>query len=115
MATQERQEFSDLREIIRHMDVDHNGKLAYNEFISACLSKATANSLEYLSFAFKHFDLNHDGKISKEELAIILRAYKREFSENLLLIDKLLQECDINNDGQIDFEEFVGYMQKNSV
>lgn len=31
MATQEtRQEFGDIREIIQCMDVDHNGKLAYN-------------------------------------------------------------------------------------
>lgn len=59
------------------MDVDHNGKLAYNEFISACLSKSAANNREYLLSAFKYFDLNHDGKVSKEELGIILRSYKK--------------------------------------
>lgn len=47
------------------MDVDHNGRLAYNEFISACLSKSAASSKDYLRFAFDYFDLNHDGKISK--------------------------------------------------
>lgn len=94
------------------MDVDHNGRLAYNEFISACLSKAAANSREYLTFAFKYFDLNHDGCISREELAIVLKAYKREYAENAQLIDKLLQECDSNHDGHIDFEEFVNYIQK---
>lgn len=55
MATQERQEYADLREIVQHMDVDHNGRLAYNEFISACLSKAAANSRDYLSFAFRYY------------------------------------------------------------
>lgn len=94
------------------MDVDHNGKLAYNEFISACLSKSTANNRDYLSYAFKYFDLNHDGTINREELAIILRAYKKEYAENSKLIDKLLEECDLNGDSQIDFEEFVKYMQK---
>ena len=69
--------FEDIKEIIKYMDVDHNGQLAYNEFISACLSKSAANSREYLKFAFDYFDLNHDGKISKEELSIILRAYKK--------------------------------------
>lgn len=47
------------------MDVDFNGKLAYNEFISACLSKSSANNREYLRNAFQYFDLNHDNKISK--------------------------------------------------
>ena len=46
------------------MDVDHNGRLDYNEFISACLSKQAANSREYLRFAFDYFDVNHDGKIN---------------------------------------------------
>lgn len=112
MATQEsRQEFGDIREIIQCMDVDHNGKLAYNEFISACLSKSAANSRDYLLFAFKYFDLNHDGRIGREELELILKAYKKEFSENVELIDKLLAECDLNHDNEIDFEEFVRYME----
>jgi Ca2+-binding EF-hand superfamily protein len=72
------------------MDVDHNGKLAYNEFISACLSKSASDSKNYLMFAFKYFDLNHDGKINRQELGIVLKAYKREYSENAQLIDKLL-------------------------
>lgn len=58
-------EYEDINEIIRHMDVDCNGKLVYNEFISACLSKSAANNREYLLFAFEYFDMNHDGKISK--------------------------------------------------
>jgi Ca2+-binding EF-hand superfamily protein len=66
MQTQSiRQEFGDICDIIQYMDVDHNGKLAYNEFISACLSKSAANSRDYLMFAFKYFDMNHDGKISR--------------------------------------------------
>ena len=86
------------------MDVDFNGKLVYNQFISACLSKSAANNREYLRFAFEYFDMNHDGKLSKEELSMILRAYKKQFSQNQQLIDQLLIECDLNNDGEIDFE-----------
>lgn len=37
-------EFEDICSIIKHLDVDFNGKLAYNEFISACLSKSSANN-----------------------------------------------------------------------
>ena len=37
-------DYQDLSDIIKHMDVDFNGKLVYNEFISACLSKSSANN-----------------------------------------------------------------------
>ena len=96
------------------MDVDYNGKLAYNEFISACLSKSAANNREYLAYAFRYFDINHDGKINHEELSIILKAYRREYVENTKLIDKLLEECDTNRDGSIDFDEFCKYLKKNN-
>lgn len=73
-------DFKDLGQVIEHMDVDHNGRLAYNEFISACLSKSAANNRDYLYYAFRYFDLNRDGKISREELATVLKAYKKEYS-----------------------------------
>lgn len=97
-------QYEDICNIIKYMDVDFNGKLAYNQFISACLSKSSANNREYLRNAFHYFDLNHDNKISKEELSIVLKAYRKEYSQNQKLIDKLLQECDTNQDGEIDFE-----------
>ena len=85
------------------MDVDHNGQLAYNEFISACLSKSAASNRDYLRYAFDYFDVNHDGTINREELAIVLKAYKKEYEENSAMIDKLMQECDLNGDKKVDF------------
>ncbi len=86
------------------MDVDYNGRLNYNEFISACLSKSAANSRDYLKFAFDYFDLNRDGKINSEELKTILNAYRKEYKENQDLVSKMLQECDSNQDNEVDFE-----------
>ena len=80
----------EIAQIIKSMDVDFNGKLVYNQFISACLSKSAANNREYLKTAFQYFDMNKDGKVSREELSIVLRAYRKEFSENQQLIDQLL-------------------------
>ena len=100
----EQPKYEDISNIIKFMDLDHNGKLAYNQFIAACLSKSAANNKDYLRFAFNYFDLNHDGRISREELTIILHAYKKEFQDNYILSDKLMEECDLNKDNKIDFQ-----------
>ena len=57
-----------------------------------------------MKFAFDYFDLNHDGKISRDELSIVLKAYKKEYAENEGLIEKLMLECDTNGDSEVDFE-----------
>lgn len=44
-------------------DLDHNGKLNYNEFLSSCLDESFLNSEEYLRFVFSAFDINKDGRI----------------------------------------------------
>lgn len=33
----------------------------------------------------------------------MLKAYKKEYAENEALIDKLVQECDLNGDNEVDF------------
>lgn len=103
-------EFKEINKIISSLDVDNNGSIAYNEFISACLSKAASNNREYLQYAFRFFDLNGDGKISRKELETVLKAYERDFSDNKDMIEELLRECDTNGDEEIDFEEFCNYL-----
>ena len=39
-----RPEFQEINKIISSLDVDNNGSIAYNEFISACLSKSASNN-----------------------------------------------------------------------
>jgi Ca2+-binding EF-hand superfamily protein len=96
-------------------DLDHNGKLNYNEFLSSCLDDSLLSSEEYLRFVFAAFDLNKDGRIEREELTQILRAYSQEYRCNLQLVEELITENDSNKDGAIDFHEFaaaIKYIQR---
>lgn len=88
-------------------DLDRNGKLNYNEFLSSCLDESLLSSEEYLRFVFAAFDLNKDGRIERDELTLILRAYSQEYRCNLPLVEELIAENDSNKDGAIDFQEFV--------
>jgi calcium-dependent protein kinase len=53
---------------------------------------------------FKSLDLNGDGKLSKEELNI---AFSRLATSESIDIDRIMQRCDSNKNGYIDFTEFL--------
>ena len=63
-----------------------------------------------LQEAFEIFDLNKDGSISKKELENILRSLNEDPEEEE--IQQLLDEVDVDGNGEIDFEEFVALMGK---
>lgn len=44
-------------------DTDKNGRINYNEFITACLEGSYYNDEKYLKRVFDYFDLNKDGVI----------------------------------------------------
>lgn len=44
-------------------DTDKNGKINYNEFITACLEGSYYNDERYLKRVFDYFDVNKDGVI----------------------------------------------------
>ena len=60
--------------------------------------------------AFEMFDVNKDGSISKKELEHILRSLNEDPDEEE--IQQLLDEVDVDGNGEIDFEEFVALMGK---
>lgn len=61
---------------------------------------------------FRHFDGDGDGMITKGDLKRILsREYGGVEEERLdAMIDYMIQEVDIDEDGRINFEEFVTIM-----
>ena len=59
--------------------------------------------------AFNFFDHDGNGEISKEELNEFLKANNPDMTEEIA--EYMIQEVDINNDGSIQFEEFVKMMK----
>jgi len=90
------------------IDVDKSGRIDYSEFVAATMEKKKFTERDRCWAAFRTFDINGDGTITKEELMQVI--------ENPdLRIDNAAQfisEVDSNQDGRVDFEEFMAMMLK---
>ena len=56
--------------------------------------------------AFRDFDKNDDGKITNQEFKYILtHVGDNKFSDKE--VDELFKECELNEDGELQYEDFV--------
>ena len=100
---------TELQDMINEVDADGNGKLEFLEFCNLMDRQTKDISQEdELRERFKLFDKDGNGLIDRDELAIALQQLGEKLSEEE--IDEMLEDCDTNGDGQIDFEEFMRYM-----
>ena len=97
----------DLEGIMREMDFDRSGRIDYTEFLASTLDKNVYMQEERLYMAFKVFDKDGSGKISASELKGVLGNSGQSDHE---FWEQLVGECDVNHDGEIDFNEFLALM-----
>lgn len=90
-------------ELLKNNDFDGNGAINYSEFIAATLSRDMLQDEIRLEQAFRAFDKDGDGKITVAELKKLIGAETKMAHE---IIKEIIAECDENNDGMIDIEEF---------
>ena len=95
-------------DIIKECDSDKNGFINYTEFLTATVDRSKAFSRARIREVFNIFDKDHDGNINLDELRMALGGDHN--NESALL--KIIQEADTNNDGQIDFDEFLTHVGK---
>ena len=63
-----------------------------------------------LETAFKLYDINNRGKIHALELGNVLGGGDDNVEENVW--QELIDEADIDKDGEINFQDFKGIMEK---
>ena len=59
--------------------------------------------------SFNFFDVNDDGHITKDELEQLLKLDNADLTDDVL--EYIIQQVDVNNDGKVSFEEFVKMLQ----
>jgi calcium-dependent protein kinase len=99
----------EVEEIMDSVDCDGSGEIDYTEFLAATIEKQQYIQEDVCWNAFNLFDLNCDGKITSSELKQMLDKTSTRSA------DELVREVDANNDGSVDFQEFMKMMRGSKV
>ena len=92
---------TELREMIKEVDLDHSGSIDFDEFKALMISRQ-GDSKSRLKLAFQVFDQDNSGQITVEEMRGIMNKFELTDAE----LDAMVKEVDVDGDGAIDFEEF---------
>jgi calcium-dependent protein kinase len=110
----------ELQKVMDSVDADGSGMIDYTEFIAASMSQREYLQEEVCWKAFRIFDKDGNGVITPEELQEVLghdtgSEMQKNFKRNKEEIESIIQECDKDGDGCINFEEFLAMMKKDEV
>ncbi|XP_034654470.1 neo-calmodulin [Drosophila subobscura] len=98
-----------LQAMINEVDSDGNGSIEMAEFCNMILRKMhDTNHEDELRDAFRVFDKENNGYITSAELKVVLTALGLKLPDDE--IEEMIREYDIDQDGHLDFEEFVNMM-----
>ncbi|KAL9233592.1 hypothetical protein vseg_008568 [Gypsophila vaccaria] len=99
----------EVKQLLEAADADGNGTIDYEEFITATMHLNRMDREEHLYTAFQYFDKDNSGYITIEELEQALREYGMQDGRD---IKEIVSEVDSDNDGRINYDEFVAMMMK---
>eukprot|EP00347_Sterkiella_histriomuscorum_P009064 403342656 len=96
----------ELLEMIQEVDEDGNGEINFTEFLTIMAHKMKDADTELGTLeAFRVFDKERTGFISKGELKNIIMNLGETMAEEEA--DELLQEAEVNQEGNVDYMSFV--------
>nr|XP_043626654.1 calcium-dependent protein kinase 26-like [Erigeron canadensis] len=97
---------SEIYDLMQSADIDNNGIIDYEEFVAATLHMNQVDRENHLFAAFSYFDKDDSGYITLDEL----QQACKEFGLDCVHLEEIIKEADQNNDGRIDYNEFVTMM-----
>ncbi|XP_010909026.1 calcium-dependent protein kinase 26 isoform X2 [Elaeis guineensis] len=102
---------TEIRDLMEAADVDNSGTIDYGEFIAATVHLNKLEREEHLVAAFSYFDKDGSGYITVDEL----QQACKEYNMTDCFLEDIIKEVDQDNDGRIDYSEFVAMMQKGNM
>lgn len=102
---------AELRDLVNEIDINGDGEIDFGEFVGLMARQVVDHDTEEeLREAFKIFDKNEDGFISPSELRLVMTNLGEKLTDEE--IDDMIREADFDNDGVINYEEFVYMITK---
>ncbi|XP_044887442.1 caltractin-like isoform X3 [Mauremys mutica] len=104
----------EMKKIISEVDKEGSGKINFDSFLYAMTQKMSEpESREDILKAFKLFDDNGTGKISFQNL----KRVAGEIGENLTdeELQEMIDEADVDGDGEVNEQEFLRIIRMNSM
>lgn len=98
-------------------DVDQNGEIDREEFTRLMMPttsdvvtkfRSVHKTVKDVQEAFKRFDADGDGSIDRNEMTRALGGSGQQFTQQE--INAIFNAADVNKDGSVDYEEFIGLM-----
>ena len=99
----------ELEDMLHIADLDGNGTLDFAEFL--LMMERKINEIDHeaeIKSAFKVYDRDGNGFISADELKYMMTQLGEPLTDEE--VDELIRVADVDNDGQINYEEFVQCM-----
>ncbi|KAJ8572101.1 hypothetical protein K7X08_008612 [Anisodus acutangulus] len=93
----------EIRELMDAADVDNSGTIDYGEFIAATIHLNKLDREEHLMAAFQYFDKDGSGYITVDEL----QQACADHNITDVFMEDIISEVDQDNDGRIDYGEFL--------
>ncbi|CAN0308005.1 unnamed protein product [Ectocarpus sp. 12 AP-2014] len=98
-----------LEDMMAKVDLDGNGLINFAEFVTMMRKcKVDTDFDRQIREAFKFFDQDGSGAIDTKELGNIMRQLGAKLTDSE--INLLVQEADVDGDGQVDINEFLKIM-----
>ena len=108
----------EIQKAIKEIDKNGDGTIDMDEYVRSCRNKATQDLIHRalvqsskIRKEFERFDKDNSGFITKEELMEVIQA-RASVTISSKQIDQMMMDSDENNDGLINYEEFIFLMTK---
>ena len=109
---------ADIKKAIKQIEKDGNGTIDLEQYLKICKGKTNQDLIHRalvqrsrVRKEFERFDKDGTGFITKEELMAVIQA-RAAVTISAEQIDKMMLDSDGNNEGLINYEEFVLIMTK---
>eukprot|EP00054_Salpingoeca_dolichothecata_P036633 m.274334 g.274334 ORF g.274334 m.274334 type:complete len:150 (+) comp69030_c0_seq1:95-544(+) len=102
----------ELSDMVNQVDTNGDGNIDFPEFLTMMAKHdgSAKDEQEELLASFRVFDVDGSGTISAAELRHVMTSLGEKLTDEE--VDDMIREADLNNDGCIDYQEFVAIMTK---